>query len=155
MVGEVLRAKLIRPSNSPWRSPITMPLKRMEVTLFPQYPLPDIDELLERLADTKIFSTLNLPSAYWQVPLKKEDMEKTAFSLGPGYLIYECLVMPFGLSGAPATCQRLLDLVLKDNRNALCYLDDIIIFSENQEEHAAHLRMTLNQIKGANLKLNR
>ncbi|KII69921.1 Retrovirus-related Pol polyprotein from transposon opus [Thelohanellus kitauei] len=66
-----------------------------------QYPLPDVEKLLERLQDSKIFSTLDLRATYWQISLKDEDACRTAFSIGPGYGIYEFVKTPFGRNGAP------------------------------------------------------
>lgn len=166
-VKELLDAGIIRKSMSGWRSSVTMPLKKNgdrrfaidyrglnSVTAYSKYPLPDPEELLERLEGSKIFSTIDLRNAYWQIPMKPEDICKTAFTLGPGLGIYEFVRMPFGLNGAPATCQKLMDLVLGDNENSFCYLDDVVIFSETIEDHEKHVRATLNKLRNAGLKIN-
>ena len=85
-----------------------------------------IDEILDQLGGVRYFSTLDLASGYWQVPLREEDMEKTAFSVGADH--YEFTVMPFGLTNAPATFQRMMGNLLKGIKGCLVFLDDIIIF---------------------------
>ena len=91
------------------------------------YPLPRIDDTLDTLAGSKIFSTLDLKSGYWQVDLDPKDKEKTAFTIGTG--LWQFTVMPFGLCNAPATFERLMETVLAGLswKTCLVYLDDIIV----------------------------
>lgn len=116
---------LIRLSESPWTSPVVLVKKKNgkprfcidyrklnNITKKDAYPLPRIDEMLDTLAGSKWFSTLDLASGYWQVQMHQEDREKTAFTTRYG--IYEFNVMPFGLCNAPATFQRLMDRVYKN-----------------------------------------
>ena len=110
----MLENKVIRPSTSPWSSPIIMVRKNdgswrfcidfrklNSVTHKDAYPLPRIDETLESFAGSTIFSTLDLASGYWQVELEEPDKEKTAFSTTEGH--FEFNVMPFGLTNAPSS----------------------------------------------------
>ncbi|KII65852.1 Retrovirus-related Pol polyprotein [Thelohanellus kitauei] len=90
-----------------------------KATEISRYPLPDPEDLLERVEGFCSFTTIDLKDAYWQIPLREADIPKTAFSLGSGYGIYEFTCRPFGLSGTPSTCQRLMDLVLNGCSNAL------------------------------------
>ena len=112
------------------------------------HPLPRIDNLLDTLHGARWFSTLDLNSGYWQVPIMKRDKEKTAFRTSSGQL-YEFNQVPFGLCNAPATFSRLMDRVL----SGLFYLDDIIVFSSTWEEHLARLRQVFERLRHANLKL--
>ena len=107
------------------------------------YPLPRIDETLDTLSGSQLFSTLNLASGYWQVEVSDEDRQKTAFCTTEG--LYEFKVMPFGLCNAPATFQRLMDLILAGLQwtSCLVYLDDIIIFGNNFADHLQKLQLVV------------
>ncbi|KAG5888496.1 hypothetical protein JTB14_015741 [Gonioctena quinquepunctata] len=104
-----------------------------------QLPLPRIDDTLDTLAGSTIFSTLDLKSGYWQVELAQEDREKTAFTIGSG--LWQFTVMPFGLCNAPATFERLMETVLKGLswNTCLVYLDDIIVVGRSFEDHVKNL----------------
>ena len=99
------------------------------------YPPPRIDSTLDALGAAKYFSTADLGSGYWQVEVEPRDQEKTAFATPHG--LFEFRVMPFGLTGAPSTFQRLMESVLAGLQWSTClvYLDDIIIFCTSFEEH--------------------
>ena len=138
-VNDMLERGIIRASNSPWSSPIVLAPKKdgdyrfcvdfrrvNSVTKKDAHPMPRIDEILDQLGGARYFSTLDLASGYWQVPLREEDMEKTAFSVGADH--YEFTVMPFGLTNAPATFQRMMGNLLKGIKGCLVFIDDIIIF---------------------------
>ena len=118
------------------------------------HPLPRIDDLLDALHGAKWFSTLDLKSGYWQVPIAEQDKEKTAFRTSSGQL-YEFNQVPFGLCNAPATFSRLMDRVLAGLHWETClfYLDDIIVFSSTWEEHLARLREVFERLRHAKLKL--
>src|SRR5699024_4715014 len=106
--------------------------KLNEVTEKDAYPMPRIDQILEDLSGAKIFSKLDLVKGYYQVRIRPEDRDKTAFRF-QGRL-YRFTRMPFGLSSAPQTFQRLMDQILGHLPFTRCYLDDIVVFSTNEEE---------------------
>ena len=111
------------------------------------YPLPRIDELLEKLGKAKVLSTLDLSRGYHQITVADEDIPKTAFRTRYG--LFEWTVMPFGLSGAPSTFMRLMDQVFGDLLDdfVVVYLDDILVFSESEEEHEKHLQVVLERLR--------
>uniref|UniRef100_A0A1X7TEE0 Reverse transcriptase domain-containing protein n=1 Tax=Amphimedon queenslandica TaxID=400682 RepID=A0A1X7TEE0_AMPQE len=114
--------------------------------------MPRIEELLNKVGDAKFISTMDLAKGYWQVPLNNEDKEKTAFST-PNRL-FQFITMPFGLSGAPATFQRMMDNVLRGTDDyAGVYLDDIVIYSTNWKTHLEHLEKIFQRLKEANLTI--
>ena len=100
-----------------------------------------------------MFSTLDLHSGYWQLPVNPSDREKTAFCPGPGMGLYEFCRMPFGLSGAPSSFQRLMDKTLQDLSFVTIYLDDILVHSENEEAHKEHLHIVFERLLDAGLTL--
>ena len=166
-VKEMLRDGVIRPSKSPWVSPMVMVKKKdgsmrfcvdfrkvNDATIKDAHPLPRIDDTLESLHRAKFFSTLDLKSGYWQVPIREQDKEKTAFRTCSGQL-YEFNQLPFGLCNAPATFSRLMDHTLAGLAWNIClyYLDDIIVFSASWEEHLERLRAVFERLRRANLKL--
>jgi hypothetical protein len=105
------------------------------ITKKDSFPLPLINNLLDRLQKAKIYTRLDLRNAYHLIRVKEGDEFKTAFKCKYG--LFEWLVMPFGLTNAPSTFQRMVNKVLQPfiNDFALCYLDDIIIYSNNEEDH--------------------
>ena len=166
-VKEMLRDGVIRSSISPWASPVVMVKKKdgsmrfcvdfrkvNDATIKDAHPLPRIDDTLESLHGAKFFSTLDLKSGYWQVPIREQDKEKTAFRTCSGQL-YEFNQLPFGLCNAPATFSRLMDRALAGLAWNIClyYLDDIIVFSASWEEHLERLRAVFERLRRANLKL--
>ena len=163
-VQQMLSSNVIRPSNSPWASPVVMVRKKdgslrfcvdfrqlNAATVKDAHPLPRIDDLLDALHGAKWFSTLDLKSGYWQVPIAEQDKEKTAFRTSSGQL-FEFNQVPFGLCNAPATFSRLMDRVLAGLHWETClfYLDDIIVFSSTWEEHLARLREVFERLRHAN-----
>ena len=107
------------------------------------YPLPRIDDLLEKFRTARWFTTIDLANGYWQIEMEEKDKEKTAFICEQG--LYEFNVMPFGLKNAPATFQRLMNKLFREYLNdfAAVYIDDIMIYSKTFEEHLHHIELIL------------
>ena len=162
----MLDREVIKQAYGPWSSPIVLVKKKDSSTGFcvdyrkintqtkkDAHPLPRSDDTLDTLGQAKWFSTLDLASGYWQVEVVPEDHKKTAFATPDG--LFQFKVMPFGLSNAPATFQRLMEKVLRDLHWSTClvYLDDIIIFSRTIEEHVERLGEILFHLRNAGLKL--
>lgn len=167
LVSKMLEDKVIEESSSPWSAPVVLVTKKdgstrfcvdyrrlNDVTIKDSYPLPRIDDTLTTLAGSQWFSTLDLKSGYWQVSIHEEDKEKTAFSAGSG--LYQFNVMPFGLCNAPATFERLMEMVLRGLtwKTCLVYLDDIMIMGKSFEDHLKNLEEVFTRIKNAHLCLN-
>ncbi|KAK7939750.1 hypothetical protein WMY93_003076 [Mugilogobius chulae] len=115
--------------------------------------MPRIDELLERVGSAAYITTLDLSRGYWQLALAPEARELTAFKTPFG--LFQFRVMPFGLQGAPATFQRLMDHVLRDvSQFSAAYLDDVVIYSRSWKEHLHHLQEVLKRIQAAGLTIN-
>nr|XP_040038942.1 uncharacterized protein LOC120822984 [Gasterosteus aculeatus aculeatus] len=165
-VQHMLKLEVIEPSKSPWSSPVVMvpkpdgtlrfcnDFRRLnEVSEFDGYPMPRVDELLERLGRARYISTLDLTKGYWQVPLSETAKPKTAFTTPSGHWQYRTL--PFGLHGAPATFQRMMDILLRPHQSyAAAYLDDVVIHSETWEDHLNRLRRVLLELRRAGLTAN-
>ncbi len=123
------------------------------VSKFDAYPMPRVDELLDRLGTARFYSTLDLTKGYWQIPLSPLSKEKSAFTTPFG--LHQFVTLPFGLFGAPATFQRLMDKILRPHTAyAAAYLDDIIIYSQDWQLHMVHLREVLRALRGAGLTAN-
>ena len=122
-------------------------------TIKDAYSLPQIEESLDCLNDACIFTSLDLKSGYWQVKMDEKSIPYTAFTMGPlGF--YKCIHMPFRLTNAPATIQRLMESCLGELHLQYCiYLDDIIIFSKTPEEHLQRLKLVFQKISEAGSKL--
>ena len=166
-VQQMLSSGVIRPSNSPWASLVVMVKEKdgslrfcvdfrqlNAATVKNTHSIPRIDDLLDALHEARWFSTLDLKSGYWQVPIQKRDKEKTAFRTSNGQL-FEFNQVPFGLCNAPATFSRLMDHVLAGLHWETClfYLDDIIVFAATWEEHLPRLRQVFECLRHAKLKL--
>ena len=128
-----------------------------EATIKDAYPIhiPRIDESLSKLGDAKFFTTLDLGSAFWQVPLRKKDRKKTAFAFELG--LYQWKRMPFGLCNATATFQRLMAQALtrvtkKYGNLVMCYVDDVVIATPTLEDHIDRLDEVFGCMKRAGLK---
>lgn len=167
-VDEMLREDIIQPSQSPWASPVVLVKKKdgtlrfcvdyrrlNSVTKKDVYPLPRIDDALDRLCGAKYFSSMDLTSGYWQIQVDERDREKTAFITPDG--LFEFKVMPFGLCSAPATFQRVMDTVLAGLKWQTClvYLDDVVVFASNFDEHIQRLQTVLDAIRTSGFTLNR
>ena len=165
---EKMRAQgVIVESESPWASPPVLVRKKdgsvrfcidyrrlNELTVADQYPLPRIDDVLDALDEGRYFSVIDLKAGYWQIPMRREDAAKTAFRTADG--LFEFTVMPFGLRNAPATFQRLMDVVFSGLKwqGLLVYMDDIIIYSATEPHHLYLLQQVLLRLSQAGLKLN-
>ena len=158
----MLEAGIIRPSFSPWSSPVTIVSKSdgsnrfcvdyralNAITKKDSYPMPHIDDLLDKLSGSQCFSTIDLASGYWQICVEEASIEKTAFITDFG--LFEFLRMPFGLASAPAVFQRMMSTILAPFNFAHAYLDDIIISSPSFPEHLDHLSAVLSQLSEFNL----
>ncbi|GBL83266.1 Retrovirus-related Pol polyprotein from transposon 297, partial [Araneus ventricosus] len=167
LVKEMVDNGIIEESSGPWASPIVLVKKKdgstrfcvdyrklNEITKKDSYPLPRIDDTLDALNGSQWFTTLDLKSGYWQVEVRPEDREKTAFTTGQG--LWQFKVMPFGLCNAPATFERLMETVLRGLSSEAClvYLDDIIIVGRTFEEHLSNHRKVFQRLQNANLKLS-
>ena len=165
-VEDLKKQGVIRESSSPWASPIVLVKKKNgrirpcvdyrrvnSLTTKDAYPIPRTQDCLDAMSGSIIFSTLDMTSGYHQIPIKQEDIPKTAFVTRQG--LWEFTAMPFGLTNAPATFQRLMELVCKGLQWSSCliYLDDVIIFGRTHQEHADRLQQVLCRIRQANLKL--
>ncbi|KAH9119167.1 hypothetical protein LEN26_011773 [Aphanomyces euteiches] len=165
-LNQYLDLGLIRPSKSPWSSPVLMIRKPdgsirfcidyrklNSVTVKDSYPMPRIDDLLDVLGRAKLFSTMDIASGYWNVPMAKDSIEKTAFTCKYG--LYEWLVMPFGLCNAVPCFERLMEHILIDYkwRTCLVYLDDCIVYSEDFGSHLIRLSQVLTKFREAGFKL--
>ena len=128
--------------------------KLNEVTKKDAFPLPRIDQILDHLHGATVFSSLDLASGYWQVPLSESAIPKTAF-VTPDGGHYDFLHLPFGLCNAPGTFQRLMTIIFEKYLFSfvLIFLDDVLVFSKSEEEHHRHLKLVADALREANLKL--
>ena len=165
-IDDNLAKGFIRPSSSPAASPMLF-VKKKEGSLRPcldyrglnkgtikdRYPLPLIDETLTRIAKAKIVTKIDIRDAYNLIRIKEGDEWKTA--LRTRYGLFEFLVMPFGLTNAPATFQRYVNETLRPYLDQFCtaYLDDVLVYSENTEDHTTHVRLVLELLQRAGLQV--
>ena len=160
MIRELLAKGFIRPSRSPWGSPMFLVEKpdggkRMVIdyralnaaTTRNRYPLPRVDELFDQLQGARYFSKLDLRTGYWQIRVAAEDVPKTAFTSRHGH--FEWLVLPMGLTNAPAEFMALMENTFRSelNKFVLVFLDDILVYSRTLEEHKEHLRTVLQRLR--------
>ena len=166
-IEDMLKEGVIQPSRSPWNSPLFLVPKKTggfrpvidfrkvnKVTEDDRFPLPVLKDLLMSLGGgNAVYSSLDLLSGYWQVPLAPESREITAFSTPNGH--YEWLRMPFGLKSAPITFQRLMNTLFAPmlGKHVYAYMDDVIIFSEDIPSHFKHLESVLLKLREAALKV--
>eukprot|EP00108_Taenia_solium_P011432 TsM_001214500 transcript=TsM_001214500 gene=TsM_001214500 len=156
LLNEMISDDVIRPSKSPWASPdcASKEKKLNAVTKKDAFPLPHINDSLDSLHGSKWFSTLDLKSGYRQVEVAETNREKTAFIVPNG--LYEFQTMPFGLCNAAATFQRLMQATLMRlfPKHCIIYLDDILVFGRDMQEHNANLKLVLDRLRDAGLTLN-
>ncbi|KAG8485758.1 hypothetical protein CXB51_019146 [Gossypium anomalum] len=153
-----------RPSFSPWGAPVLFVKKKdgtmrlcidyrqlNKVTIKNKYPLPHIDDLFDQLKGASVFSKIDLRSGYYQLRVRDSDIPKTAFRTR--YDHYEFLVMPFGLTNAPAVFMDLMNRIFRQylDRFVVVFIDDILVYSRNETEHAEHLRLVLRILRDKQL----
>ena len=166
-IESLLEKGVIEPSNSPWRAQVLVvsgcEKRRLVIyysqtinrfTLLDAYPLPKIDEMVNEIAQYSVISTLDLRSAYHQVPLNDSDKEFTAFEAGGK--LYQFYRMPFGVTNGVACLQRIMDKIIDDNKlkGTFAYLDNVTIGGKDQEEHDANLSKFLEVSKQFQLTFN-
>ncbi|GJR39286.1 putative reverse transcriptase domain-containing protein [Tanacetum coccineum] len=150
----------IRPSSSPWGAPVLFVKKKdgsfrmcidyrelNKLTVKNRYPLPRIDDLFDQLQGSSVYSKIDLRSGYHQLRVRDEDIPKTAFRTRYGH--YEFQVMPFGLTNAPAVFMDLMNRVCKPylDKFVIVFIDDILVYSKNKQEHKEHLKLILELLK--------
>ena len=153
---ELTKSGFIQPSKSPFGAPILFVKKKdgtmrmcidyralNNISVKNKYPLPRVDELFDRLQGAKYFSKIDLRSGYHQIRIDPEDVSKTAFRTRYGH--YEFLVLPFGLTNAPATFMHLMHQTFRDHLDdfVIVFLDDILIYSKTLEEHQKHVSIIM------------
>jgi hypothetical protein len=158
---DLLKKGLIRPSSSEWRCPALFVKKKKDnslrmcvdyrplnaVTIKNKYPLPQIDILFDQLSKAKVFSKIDLRSGYHQIKIRLQDIPKIAFSTRYG--LYEYLFMSFGLTNAPTYFMYLMNSIFMPelDKFVIVFIDDILIYSENEKDHAEHLRIVLTRLR--------
>lgn len=171
-IKELLDQGIIRKSVSPYCSPLVVvpkapgpdgkPKYRVVVdyrelnrkTRVEKHPVPRLEEIIDRMAGAKVFSTIDLKAGYHQIRVDPRDTHKTAFQFERGK--YEFLRMPFGLRNAPTTFQKVMDeFLLGMEPQVQIYMDDVLVFSKTEEEHGVHLLMLLKRLKEYGLKVSR
>jgi len=157
-IDQMLQMGIITRSDSPWASPIVVVPKpdgsiRLcvdyrkvnSISVPDPFPLPRIENLVDKVGRAKYLTKIDMTRGYWQVPLDELSVPVSAFVTPTGH--FEWRYMPFGLRNAPATFSRLVNLLLKGLEYCSgAYLDDIIIFSNSWEEHMKHLNLVFNRI---------
>ena len=167
MLRKLLDFGIIELSRSPYVFPaVFVPKKSGELRMTVDYRalnkkaispatvLPHLDQVKEKLSGHSIFTVLDLSSGFFQIPLRLEDREKTAFCPGPGFPVYQFTVLPQGISGGPAACTELMNRVYDNLPFTFNFMDDSMIMSKSKEQHLSHLRQCFERIKNAGLTLN-
>ena len=166
MIKEMLDEGIIEESSSPWMAPAVYVRKKdgsirlcvdyralNKQTVKDAYPLPLPDEVQDHLVGSTIYSTLDLQSGYWQIPVHPTDCEKNAFCPGPGLRLFQFRQMPFGLSGAAGSFQCLMNKVFRGLNFVKVYVDDVFIYSGTKDDHIKHLTAVFQRLKDAGLSL--
>ena len=159
-LDDLMSKGLIRPSKSAYGAPVLLTKKKdgswrfcvdyralNAITVKNKYPLPRIDELFDRLQGAKYFSKIDLRSGYWQIKVWSEDVPKTAFRTRYGS--FEWLVLPMGLTNAPATFMHLMNQIFRAylDKFVIVFLDDVLIYSRTLAEHRKHVRQVLDVLR--------
>nr|KYP48071.1 Transposon Ty3-I Gag-Pol polyprotein [Cajanus cajan] len=161
---DLLEKQLVRPSVSSWGAPVLLVKKKdggsrlcvdyrqlNKLTIKNKYPLPRIDDLMDQLRGTLVFSKIDLRSGYHQIRVKEGDILKTAFRTRYGH--YEYVVMSFGVTNAPAIFMDYMNRIFRPflDKFVVVFIDDILIYSRTPEEHGEHLRTVLEILKANQL----
>ncbi|KAL4282512.1 hypothetical protein GQ457_16G022250 [Hibiscus cannabinus] len=161
---ELKNKGFIRPITSPWGAPVLFVKKKdgsmrlcidyrqlNRVMIKNKYPFPRIEDLFDQLRDASVFSKIDLRSGYYQMKVKDADVPKTTFQTRYGH--FEFLVMPFGLTNAPAAFMDLMNRVFKPylDKFVVVFIDDILIYSRNKDDHAEHLPIVLQTLRECQL----
>jgi hypothetical protein len=151
---------VIQPSSSPWASAVQLVDKKdgkvrfcvdyrklNAMTIKDAYPLPRMDDILNKMGGARFYTTMDLSTAFWSIPIKESDRAKTAFTTKFG--LWEWCSMPFGLTNAPATQQRFMEAILSGFTWEFCmvYVDDIVVWSRTEEEHVERLEKVFSRIR--------
>jgi len=159
-IEDLLEKKFIRPSVLPWGAPVLLVKKKDEssrlcvdyrqlnkLTIKNKFPLLRINDLLDQLRGAGVFSKIDLRSRYHQILVKPEDVQKTTFRSRYGH--YKYVVMPFGVTNAPTVFMDYMNQTFRPylDKFVVVFIDDILIYSKNKEEHADHLRVVLAVLK--------
>src|SRR4051812_7680061 len=159
-LADLTEKRIIRLSTSPFGAPVLFVHKKEgtlrlcvnyralnKITIKNRYPLPRIEKLMDRLAGAKYFSKVDFYSGYHQIRIKQEDIHKTAFRTRYGH--YEFLVLPFGLTNAPATFRTLMNDIFKEylDKFVIIYLDNILVYSKTEEDHLRLLQTVLRTLR--------
>jgi hypothetical protein len=159
-IDELIDKGFIRPSQSPYGAPVLFVKKKdgsmrlcvdyralNKITVKNKYPLPRVEDLIDQLQGATVFSKIDLRSGYHQIRIDEDDIDKTAFRTRYGH--YEFLVLPFGLTNAPATFMELMQQIFHQYLDTfvIVFLDDILVYSKNKEDHDKHLRIVLDVLR--------
>jgi hypothetical protein len=163
-IEKLLEKSFIRPSSSPWGAPDKFVNKKdgsrrmcvdyrslNELTIKNKYPLPRIEDLFDQMRGATVFSKIDLRSSYHQLKIRTEDTPKTAFTTRYG--LYEFLIMSFGLTNAPTYFMNLMNKVFMEylDQFVVVFIDDILVYSQNEEAHEEHLRLVLQKLRNNQL----
>ena len=156
---------IIEPSQSNWSSPcILVPKpdgsfrfctdyrKVNAVTKSDTYPIPRVDDCIDRIGKAKYVTKFDLLKGYWQIPLTERAREISAFTTPDG--LYQYKAMPFGMKNAPATFQRMINNIICDLSNCEAYIDDLVVHSDTWSEHLKQIRALFDKLSSANLTIN-
>ena len=162
----LLKMGIIRPSSSPWASPIHMVQKSdgswrpcgdyrllNNITLNDKYPLPHIHDFVTELNGSKIFSKVDLVKGFFNIPVATDDIPKTAVATPFG--LFEYLFLPFGLKNAPQSFQRFMHQILRDIPHIFIYMDDVLIATPDLQTHLETLDIVLNRLSSFNIAINK
>lgn len=167
-LDKMLELGVVRESSSPWSSPVLLVKKSSgefrlcfdgrklnSVSKKDSYPLPYVNNILNKLRDARYLSSIDLKNAFWQIPLESSSIEKTAFTV-PNRGLFEFVRMPFGLQNAAQAQQRLMDRIFPETLqpHIFTYLDDIVIATDTFEKHLEVIREVYERLKGAGLTVN-